>query len=487
VPPGDPATKLFINYRREDTAPYAGRLYDRLTAHFGQDQVFIDIDQIDPGEDFVEAINSQVGACDIAIVSIGPNWLTAADASGQRRLDDEEDFVRMEIIAALERKIRVIPVLVGGARMPRKQDLPDALAPLSRRNAIELSETRFHSDVSRLIEAIEKPRAFPEKKRESFPVPVATVEPAPAAKLHYSENVQKTSVSRSSVEQDAKRQRQWAEQEEKNRRANDAAHQREIAEQQRLAIERKTKAEEVKEKEDLLRAVAAASKEQPYVNSLGMKFVPVPETGVLFSIWETRVQDYTVFVKERHLEWPKPSFQQTKEHPAVNVSWENATAFCEWLTQRERIAVRISATQSYRLPSDEEWSAAVGLEKEGGSTPKERQEREVKGVYPWGAEWPPPRGAGNYDPTFKADDYKNTSTVGSFEANQYGIHDLGGNVWDWCQDWYDAEKKCRVVRGASWLSNRPDFLLSSYRDCATPEYRSHNFGFRCVLVIESPS
>jgi TIR domain len=107
--------KLFINYRREDTAPYAGRLYDRLTAHFGEDQVFIDIDQIEPGEDFVEAINRKVGTCDIAIVAIGPNWLGATDASGKRRLDDAEDFVRMEIVAALQRKIRVIPVLVGGS------------------------------------------------------------------------------------------------------------------------------------------------------------------------------------------------------------------------------------------------------------------------------------------------------------------------------------------------------------------------------------
>jgi hypothetical protein len=95
--------KVFINYRREDTAPYAGRLYDRLTVHFGEGQIFIDIDQIEPGEDFVEAINRKVSACDIAVVAIGPNWLHATDASGKRRLDDEEDFVRMEIVAALQR------------------------------------------------------------------------------------------------------------------------------------------------------------------------------------------------------------------------------------------------------------------------------------------------------------------------------------------------------------------------------------------------
>src|SRR5262249_16845701 len=165
--------KVFINYRREDTAPHAGRLYDRLTAHFGEGQVFIDIDQIEPGEDFVEAINRKVSACDIAIVAIGPDWLGATDASGKRRLDGEEDFGRIAIVTALRRKSRLTPVRVGGARMPGRHDLPEALAPLSRRNAIELSETRFHADVNRLIQAIEKSFAVVEKKAELSTMPVA--------------------------------------------------------------------------------------------------------------------------------------------------------------------------------------------------------------------------------------------------------------------------------------------------------------------------
>ena len=236
--PGSPNAKLFINYRRDDTAPYAGRLYDRLAAHFGADQVFMDIDQIEPGEDFVEVINRKVGACEIAIISIGPNWLSAKDASGKRRLDDTDDFVRMEIIAALERKIRVIPVLVGGAHMPRKQDLPEALAPLSRRNAIELSETRFHSDVSRLIEAIEKPRVFPEKATEPLPGSVALMaDPAPPVELPDPEILQKISASRPLAEKDA--ERQLTEQKEKDQRGDDATRQRELAEQQRLESERK--------------------------------------------------------------------------------------------------------------------------------------------------------------------------------------------------------------------------------------------------------
>jgi TIR domain-containing protein len=172
--------KLFINYRRDDTGHAAGRLYDRLIAHFGEDQVFIDIDQIEPGEDFVEVINRKVGACDIALVAIGPNWLRPIDASGKRRLDDEEDFVRMEIVAALQRNIRVVPVLVGGARMPGRQDLPEALASLSRRNAIELSETRFHADVNRLIEAIEKSFSVREEREPPATPPALPQDPAAA-------------------------------------------------------------------------------------------------------------------------------------------------------------------------------------------------------------------------------------------------------------------------------------------------------------------
>ena len=254
--------------------------------------------------------------------------------------------------------------------------------------------------------------------------------------------------------------------------------------QSRQNAERQRQPTNQQVKEDSLKAATAASKEQPYVNSLGMKFVPVPGTAVLFSIWETRVKDYKVFVEAKNHEWPKPSFQQTEEHPAVNVSWEDATLFCEWLTEQERTAGRISARQSYRLPSDEEWSAAVGLEKESGSTPKER-DMKVRDVYPWGTKWPPPNGAGNYDPSLKVDDYKNTSPAGSFEANRYGIHDLGGNVWEWCQDWYDAERKSRVLRGASWGNYGPDHPLSSYRGGDSPEGRRGNNGFRCVLVVES--
>jgi hypothetical protein len=148
-------SRIFISYRREDSAGYAGRLYERLSKRFGGDDVFMDITTVEPGLDFVEVIEKAVGSCDVLIALIGRQWLTVTDATGHRRLDDPEDFVQLEIATALDRNIRVIPVLVGGATMPHSTDLPNALKKLSRRHALEISDTRFHYDVTRLIETLE--------------------------------------------------------------------------------------------------------------------------------------------------------------------------------------------------------------------------------------------------------------------------------------------------------------------------------------------
>jgi hypothetical protein len=146
---------IFISYRREDTAPYAGRLYDRLKTAFGDDRLFMDIDHIEPGEDFFEIIQARVAESDVLLALIGRSWLSATDADGKRRIDNPEDFVRYELRAALTSPTtRVIPVLVGGAAMPRMQQLPEEIARLSRRNAFEVSDLRFHQDVDRLIDAL---------------------------------------------------------------------------------------------------------------------------------------------------------------------------------------------------------------------------------------------------------------------------------------------------------------------------------------------
>jgi serine/threonine protein kinase/formylglycine-generating enzyme required for sulfatase activity len=233
--------------------------------------------------------------------------------------------------------------------------------------------------------------------------------------------------------------------------------------------------------------VVAVPMDRPFVNELGMKFVPVPGTTVLFAIWATRVRDYQVFANETGRPWPRPSFPQTEYHPAVNVSWDDATAFCAWLTKRDRAAFRISLTQKYRLPTDLEWSVAVGLPRESGSTPRDRDGK-IRDVYPWNngrGTWPPPRGAGNYDPSLGTDDFAHTSPVGSFAWNQFGLNDMGGNVWQWCEDWFDGSNRERVFRGSAWLSAERSRLLSSVRGSAPPTLRNERGGFRVVLATES--
>lgn len=148
--------KIFISYRRNDSEGFAGRLFDQLGHHFGEDQIFMDFDAIEPGEDFVEVIEAAVSVCHLMIVVIGKGWLTCTDLEGRRRLDNPDDFVRLEIATALGRGIRVIPVLVAGASVPRSNQLPEPLAQLARRNAFELSSKRWKYDVGRLIATIDK-------------------------------------------------------------------------------------------------------------------------------------------------------------------------------------------------------------------------------------------------------------------------------------------------------------------------------------------
>ena len=147
---------IFISYRRQDTAAYAGRIYDRLAAKYGEDNVFMDIDRIEPGQDFVDAINHSVAEAGVLLVLIGREWIKMTDKGGVSRLNNPEDFVRLEILAGLEQKTVIIPVLLADAEMPPAQALPPPLQPFTRRNAIEISDSRFHSDVDRLIEAIDK-------------------------------------------------------------------------------------------------------------------------------------------------------------------------------------------------------------------------------------------------------------------------------------------------------------------------------------------
>jgi tetratricopeptide (TPR) repeat protein len=147
---GAMAGKIFINYRREDSIGTAGRLHDRLAQVFGPNNLFVDV----VGADLNARVNNQVAACRVFLAVISPNWPGAKDETGQRRLHDPDDFIAIEIAAALARKIHVVPVLVDGAHMPRASELPKLLKPLARSQAVEVHQNYFDEDVETLVETV---------------------------------------------------------------------------------------------------------------------------------------------------------------------------------------------------------------------------------------------------------------------------------------------------------------------------------------------
>lgn len=279
-----------------------------------------------------------------------------------------------------------------------------------------------------------------------------------------------------------------------------------------------------------------ASKDNPFTNTIGMKFVPVPIPGqkpVLFCIWKARVRDFTAFVEATGYDatqgmysfndsgkpgqwgkdWKDPGFTQTPEHPVCGVSFLDAEAFCSWLSKKEGV--------HYRLPTDHEWSCAVGIgDKEQATANPLENNGAIKDVYPWGTQWPPPNEAGNYAgqecrEMFQAfpvpiqpieghkDNYIFTSPVGSFAANSFGLYDLGGNLWEWCDNEgagairnpglttpggfavteMTLASGNKVLRGASFgdTDDARNKLLSSYRRVGSSDMRFYRHGFRVVI------
>lgn len=269
-----------------------------------------------------------------------------------------------------------------------------------------------------------------------------------------------------------------------------------------------------------------AGQNSPFVNSLGMKFVPVPMGAgpsskgqeICFSIWETRSRDYAAYTHNAaysmsgHVtdEWKTAEMAgvpvgrgtgesaEESSHPVANVSHDDAMAFCLWLTKKDRAAGVIGAKDEYRLPTDVEWSYAVGIgEKENASTTPNDKTRGLTGIYPWGTSFEPSAISGNYsDEDAKAngvellglipgyhDGHATTAPVGSYPPNVLGLYDMGGNLSEWTSSVLEPGSDSFVVRGASWTGYFPENLLSSHREHGTAGFRDYGFGFRCVLVV----
>ena len=233
-------------------------------------------------------------------------------------------------------------------------------------------------------------------------------------------------------------------------------------------------------------------------NSQGMRFMPLGE--ILMAVWETRRRDFAEFCKSNNHKMPPPLEENGKNgtHPIAGVSRDEARDFCVWLTKKEQDAKLIGNDDVYRLPTDEEWSRAVGLPLERGATPAERSGR-IRGIFPWGFQWPPPdridnladiqaakkAGLDNVIPGF-IDQAAFTAQVGSLPPNDRGLCGLGGNVSEWVDTDFDKNSTNGVqpmgtVRGGNWRTATTEEALSSTRTPVPADTKRNTIGFRIVL------
>lgn len=238
---------------------------------------------------------------------------------------------------------------------------------------------------------------------------------------------------------------------------------------------------------------------KPWENSLGMSFVPLNE-DLMVSIWETRRSDYDVFIRESgHTPAAPPPFEQGDHHPVVNVSRDDARAFCAWLTEKERASGRITQSHQYRLPTDWEWSLMADVREDALLSPAARDKQKAE-RFPWGGlTLDPSQIVGNYaDLSLAAtpeappertipgyrDPFPFTSPVGSFSKNSRGIYDLGGNVQEWMEDDYSrlASEPLGVLRGGGWNTWQTENLYTGARNAQPPEFKDSFYGFRIALT-----
>ncbi|MBU6300375.1 MAG: protein kinase [Verrucomicrobia bacterium] len=248
-----------------------------------------------------------------------------------------------------------------------------------------------------------------------------------------------------------------------------------------------------------------ASPSRPWTNTLGMQFVPVPGTGTLFSVWETRRSDFAVFVRENpgpdgDQVWEHPEGAPGPDHPVSWVSWLRAEQFCDWLTRKEHAGGALPRSMRYRLPRDWEWSLAAGLSVEPGGTPEERTRTLIpsgQAPYPWGNFWPPPpegiqanfagQEAAQVVPPFARpvlrhrDDWPRTAPVGTFAPNRFHLFDLSGNVAEWCLDEWNGQSPDKTVRGGAHNQTTAPVLRLDGREHLSPRRQLPGIGFRVVI------
>lgn len=469
-------TKVFISYRRDDSAGHAGRVHDRLEREFGRDLLFMDVDAIPLGADFVEVLSDEVAKCDVLLAIIGPGWLDAEDEFGNRRLENAHDFVRVEIGTALTRGIPVIPILLEGTRVPRADQLPDDLKGLVRRNGLDVRHGSFHNDMDKLVRGLRG-----DAGRSSQPVPATVRVPSDEDRYRaegrilvdapivdsqtgnwflpgdgnraffkdYEDGPEMVVVpSGNFVMGSPASEERWSEYD----RSEEPQHKAAFA--QPFAIGRHA----------VTRGQFAA-----FVNNTGHK-TEGGAYGWSGSEWKN----------DPKASWRNPGFAQDDGHPVVSVNWDDASAYASWLSKR--------TGQTYRLLSEAEWEYAA---RAGTTTP-----------FWWGSSITTMQA--NYDGNYtygggaKGEYRQRTVPVDDFERNPWGLYQVHGNVWELCEDvWHDnyngaptdgsawlkgGDASRRVVRGGSWYIY-PQNLRSAFRGRNTTTNRSYTQGFRLARTL----
>jgi formylglycine-generating enzyme required for sulfatase activity len=518
--------RIFISYRRDDTAGDARSVYQRMQRTFGSRRLFMDVDSIQRGRDFHDVLDDHLKKSAVMLVVIGPRWLDARDADGNRRLDDLDDFIRLEVARALKRDIAVIPLLVGGARVPRAADLPDALRGLTRRQGITVTHQNFPSDMDALEKDIRtllrraKLRSLAAVSSVALAVTLFALAYYLGAFSIWSSK--QTASERHTLTKTANRQADLAEQQRPEHEAKKSTLRITPSFNQLLtgAEERGIRpGQEFQECTTCPRMIVVpagnylmgstptevdrAATESPRHMVVMAKPFAVGKYEVTRDQYGTFVQetnrtaaqtcsDYDVGkdteVEQKGWSFRFPGYPQDGDHPVVCVTWQDAKDYAAWLTRK--------LGKTYRLLSEAEWEYAA----RAGSQTRYHFGEDEKRLCEFGnvADSTDPAKLSSRPLSECRDGYSRTAPVGKFAANGFGLHDTIGNVYEWVEDcansnyegapsdgsaWLVGNCSKRVARGGSWGSPARNNRSAVRALRFGTEARFHFIGFRVARSL----
>src|SRR6266404_500302 len=405
---------IFISYRREGATVHARALFERLRHEFGPDNVFIDQEGIDYGVDFVDVVNRQLRGCSVMLALIDPQWTTATDKKGRRRLDRENDYVLTEIATALARGIRTVPVLVDGAEMPDPETLPEAIRPLARLNALNLDFNRFDAEIGSLVAVIRRILAEQATQAER-PDPAARGPQAPAAAGRESRGPDRPSSEEASATS-------------LGRAPQTAAKDAELVPIPTMV--------EIPGGEFIMGSPneeAGRSEDEGPQHRVRILAFALGRSPVTFEEWDACMTSGGCAHRPDDKGWGRG------RRPVINVSWKDAQEYVRWL--------RKTTGKRYRLPTEGEWEYAARAGSSGRFCFGD-SETDVK-RYAW----------------YYANSERRTHPVGEKLPNRFGVHDMHGNVWEWVEDVYRTSYERKDGDGSAWTGRGSvlRFLLSNDR------------------------